>query len=100
MWLLALSFSLALTYQDDELLRMHIAPSTWATALSEFDGKPIERRDVAAIMCVGLETRYMMCGWKQRSKGRWFQYSQYADFSGERARLLPGERAKEAVRRR
>ncbi|AYV46937.1 hypothetical protein CFHF_08475 [Caulobacter flavus] len=100
MWLLALCLSLALPRQEDELLRMHIAPSTWATALSEFDGKPVKRRDVAAIMCVGREPRSMMCGWKQRSRGRWVQYSQYADLSENHVRLLPGERVREAARRR
>ena len=47
--------------QDDELLRVMVYPGVWAAAVQKFGGKPIHRRDVRSVGCVGLVYADVVC---------------------------------------
>lgn len=65
----------------EETLFAHLAPGSWAGALSAEVGAPVSSADVRRVTCVGLQTSYMLCAWEQRLGGRWRRLSQYADIS-------------------
>ncbi len=69
--------------QDDELLRVWMGPDVWAAAVSKFEGRSVERRNVAAIGCVGMVDTQMSCSWQRREQNKWHKYSGWADLSGE-----------------
>jgi len=65
----------------EETLYAHLAPSSWAGALSTEGDTPVASADVRRVTCVGLQTSYMLCSWEQRIGGEWRRLSQYADIS-------------------
>ena len=73
--------------QDDELLRVFMDPGSWAAAVSKLEGRSVERRDVAAIGCVGMVDTKMFCSWQRRKQNKWHKYSGWADLSGDSPRL-------------
>ncbi|GEM_PF-3939451 len=86
---IALALALLLSNQEDELLRMFVQSSQWAQTLTAETGRVTRPRDIRRVSCVGLEMRYMLCSWEQRSLWRWRKRSKYADFSQpEAVRLL------------
>jgi hypothetical protein len=73
--------------RDDQLLRIFMAPSSWAPAVSRLEGHNVERRDIAAVGCVGEVQTEMFCSWQRRRERRWRKYSGRADLSGENPHL-------------
>jgi len=69
--------------QEDKLLRVFVAPGSWAAALSRLEGQDVERRNVAAIGCVGEISTDMFCSWQRRRERKWERYSGRADLSQE-----------------
>jgi hypothetical protein len=74
--------------QDDQLLRVFMAPSSWAPAVSRLEGHHVERHDIAAVGCVGEVQTDMFCSWQRRQERTWRKYSGRADLSGENPHLL------------
>jgi len=65
----------------EETLFAHLAPGSWAGALSTEGDSPIASADVRRVTCVGLQPSHMLCAWEQRIGGRWRRLSQWADIS-------------------
>jgi hypothetical protein len=73
--------------QDDELMRVFMDPKSWAAAVSRVEGRLVERRDIAAVWCVGMVQTDMHCSWQQRKRNKWLKYSGRADLGGNAPRL-------------
>jgi len=71
----------------EETLFAHLAPGSWASALSVKGEAPVPSADVRRVTCVGLQTSYMLCAWEQRILGQWRRLSQYADISQAATRV-------------
>ena len=68
---------------QDDLARVAVFPAKWAVAVSAWQGRPVGRRAVRKIGCVGLEDKRMLCSWDQRIGGSWRVKSAWADLSTE-----------------
>ena len=68
---------------QDDLARVAVFPATWAVAVSAWQARPVDRREVRKIGCVGLEDKRMLCSWEQRISGSWRVKSAWADLSTE-----------------
>jgi len=73
--------SLAALGQDDELLRVFMAPGSWTAAVSRFEGRAVDERDIADVACVGIFYADMFCSWQRREQHQWRRYTGRADLS-------------------
>ena len=78
----------ALIGQEDELLRVFMDPGGWAAAVSRLEGRSVEKRDIAAVSCVGIVSTDMFCSWQRRKQHKWLKYSGRADLSRENSPML------------
>lgn len=84
--------------QEDGLLRVFMYPGIWAEALSQLEGRNVERRDIAGVGCVGMVSTDMYCSWQRRTQNEWHKYSGQADLSGNMPRLKDATPDKPNVR--
>lgn len=87
--LIAIALLVSATGAEDDLARVEVYPGTWAIAISTWQAKPVNRREVRAVGCVGFEDKRMVCSWEQRIRGSWQVRSAWADLSiQEKPRIL------------
>ena len=70
---------------QDDLKRVAVFPATWAVAVSAWQARQIDRREVRKVGCVGLEDKRMLCSWEQRISGSWRVKSAWTDLSDDRS---------------
>lgn len=83
MLLIAVMMLVQSSMQEDELLRVSVYPGSWAAALSKVEHKPVSKRDIRAVGCVGLDAKDMFCGWERRAKGQWREFTGRADLRAD-----------------
>ena len=75
----------AASLAQDDLARVAVFPGKWAAVVSEWQARPVDRRDVRKVGCVGLEDKRMLCFWEQRISGSWRAKSAWTDLSDDRS---------------